>query len=161
MHIRAPQGQSGKNLDVSTFFHRKFEKRYASLLYHFGFPGHEDSIKSGGLVPGDFGTSKGRKTVHFFHSSRLWIRKRRMKEEDEKVDATRVSRGQPHGITWNKKLDSLEKSQAQLRLWKKTNAAKSMVNVVIVPNEADTELFFADAERSLADWQPHKRRMLK
>ena len=41
--------------------------------------------------------------------------------------------------TW--KLDSWEKSQAQLRLLKKTKAAKSMFNEFFVPKEADEEQF--------------------
>ena len=65
MCIRAPKGLSGKNLDLSTCSHKKIEKGYAPFLSYIGFSRSEDSIKSGGLVPGCFGTSKGRKALYF------------------------------------------------------------------------------------------------
>ena len=65
--IRARQGHSGNNLDVSTFSHRRIEKGYDPLQYHIGFSRYDDSLnkKSGELVPGGFGMSSGRKTVYF------------------------------------------------------------------------------------------------
>ena len=61
MNIRALQGHSRENLDISTLSQKKIEKGYALLLYHIGFSGHEDSVKSGGPVPGGVGTGKNRK----------------------------------------------------------------------------------------------------
>ena len=54
MYIRAPQGHSGKNLEISMSSHRKIEKGYESWLYHIGFSKHKDSKKSERLVPGSF-----------------------------------------------------------------------------------------------------------
>ena len=66
MCIRAPKGHSvKKNLDISTCSHKKVEKGYAPFLNHIGFSRSEDSEKSGGLVPGGVGTSKGRKALYF------------------------------------------------------------------------------------------------
>ena len=50
--------------DIWTFSHTKIQKGYAQCLYHIGFSRNEDSKTSGGFVPGDFGTSSGRKAVH-------------------------------------------------------------------------------------------------
>ena len=65
MHIRALQGHSGENLDVSTLSREKIDRGYASLLHHIGFSRRQDSITFGGRVPGGFGPSKGRKAVYF------------------------------------------------------------------------------------------------
>ena len=43
--LKALLGHSSKNLDTSTFSHRKIVKGYASLLYRIGFSRQEDSIK--------------------------------------------------------------------------------------------------------------------
>ena len=45
--------------------HTKFEKGYAPFFCHVGFSRNKGSIKSGELVPGGFGQSKGRKTKSF------------------------------------------------------------------------------------------------
>ena len=66
MFINALQGHSGKNLDFSTFFSETDRERgYAPLLYHMGFSRKEDTLNSGGIAPGGFGTNKGRTAVYF------------------------------------------------------------------------------------------------
>ena len=65
LYITAPQDHSGKNLNISTFSHKKIEKGHATCLHHIGFSRSEISIKSGGLVPGFFGRSKDSKAVYF------------------------------------------------------------------------------------------------
>ena len=61
--IRAAQCHSGKNLDKSTYSHKKIEKGDAPFLYHIGFSRNEESMKPEGHVPGPggFGTSRDRK----------------------------------------------------------------------------------------------------
>ena len=65
MFIRALQGHPGKNLDISTLSRKKIHKGYTSMLYHIGFSRSEDSITSGGLVPGGLGTRKGKRALYF------------------------------------------------------------------------------------------------
>ena len=61
--IRAPTGLSGKNLDLSTCSHKKIEKGYAPFLSYIGFSRSEDSIKSGGLVPGCFWNKQRQESI--------------------------------------------------------------------------------------------------
>ena len=69
LYIRALQGQSGKNLEKSTFSHKNIEKRQRAISVSCWILEKQDSMKSGGLVPGGFGTSKGRKAVYFSMAS--------------------------------------------------------------------------------------------
>ena len=82
----------------------------------------------------------------------------------KRVDIATDSWGTPPGITQNKKqvnLESWHQSLAQQRSSKKTEAANSTCNVLIFQKEADREQFSVDVERSLADWQPYRKRTLK
>ena len=65
MFIRALQGHSGNNLEILMLSHSQIEKGYVPFLYDIGFSRYEDPIKSGGLVPEGFGTSKGRNAWYF------------------------------------------------------------------------------------------------
>ena len=63
LFIRALQGHSGNNQENRRFFFKKIEKSYVPFLYHIGFSRNEDSIRSGGLVPGGPGKQRQESSV--------------------------------------------------------------------------------------------------
>ena len=71
MFIRALQGHSGKNQDMSRFSQRRLRKDTHHVCISLDFSRCEDSIKSGGPVPAGLGNNKGRKAAYFLPVPRL------------------------------------------------------------------------------------------
>ena len=63
--VRALQGHSEVNSDITQLSHHKIEKEYAKFLCHLGSSRNEGSLKFGGLVTGGFGRSEGLVAVYF------------------------------------------------------------------------------------------------
>ena len=101
------------------------------MRYRIGSSRDEDSITSGGLVQGRFGTSTGRKTVYFSLVSPLDPKYKPCHHRKYKHDRLFVAF---HMTRDNCNLDCCEQSPAPRRAAKKTKEAKSMLNVTIVPD---------------------------
>ena len=65
MFIKALQGHSSKNLDMPVFFLKERSRLDAHrCCLNLGYSRYEDSIMLEAVLPGGFGTSKGRKAMY-------------------------------------------------------------------------------------------------